>query len=52
MKLSCPNCQSKDTKKKRTWVFWILFIVFFPLSILFFLIPPYKICTPCGFAWK
>lgn len=67
--LFCPNCNSTDIKKhkytyrkggSRGCLFWVLIVLFFPWSLLLFLIPnmsgilvektKYK-CKKCGKVW-
>lgn len=64
-KMLCPRCNCQDvlvvnraeeSEKRRGFAFFLCFVLFFPVSILFFLIPKRKIrkekivfvCKKCG----
>lgn len=50
--LSCLKCHNRNTVSKRGCLIWFLVIFFFPLGLLFLLIPTRNTCNECGFVWK
>lgn len=52
MNLSCPKCESSMTTASRGCLFYILVLMFLPISLLLFLRRPVRQCKACGFTWK